>query len=260
MDNIRLLLLIGVAVLMHGCGPHKVQECKADVTESEKSTEECSCFRSYEIGKDEVRDTSFTLPRKLLDDPMAFMKALTDVQMINREWTDTYNYTEKLLFGDSILREFCSIIASSNNVPVYLTDEISDEENFEYHLTLRKWEDKSFIFYNLKQELVEETTWVMSEKYRELLDNWDKKEMFTIGGTDEHMKKYMMSSGMVIYAERAGKISGSVTRLRCNNDSVYVDMLKLYLWALEEIPDEAEVMEMLKRKEERMLRKQMKTD
>lgn len=64
-----------------------------------------SNFRSYEIGKDEVRDTSFTLPRKLLDDPMAFMEALTDVQMINRIWTDEYNYTEKLQFGDSIWKQ-----------------------------------------------------------------------------------------------------------------------------------------------------------
>lgn len=207
-----------------------------------------------------MRDTSFTLPRKLLDNPMAFMKALTDVQMINREWTDTYNYPEKLLFGDSILRVFCKIIARSNNVAVYLTEKITDIENSSYYLSLRKEGKRNYYYYDLKQKMVKYSTCKISEQYRELVDEWNTKKMFEIGGTDEQQKKYVMSSGMVIYSERTGKTSGCVTRLRCDNDSVYVDMIKLYLWALEEIPDEAEIMEMLKRKEERMLRKQMKTD
>lgn len=37
-----------------------------------------------------------------------------------------------------------------------------------------------------------------------------------------------------------GRDSGCITRLRCDGDSVYVDMVKLYLWTLEAILDEAE--------------------
>ncbi len=254
MEKIKLLLLIGVAVLMHGCGPHKVQECKADATESETSTEEGSCFRSYEIGKDEVRDTSFTLPRKLLDDPMAFMKALTDVQMINREWTDTYNYPVKLQFGDSILGKICKEVAASDRKPFFLIEKMQDfGDYFFYILDTKKGGVRTYTSYRLKENRVKEGDGKMTEFYRDLLDEWNKEEMFMFGETDEP-KRVVTHTGRIIDAvEVTSTYSGCITRLRCDKDSVYVDMVKLYLWTLEVIMDEAEE---IKRKEQSRLLKQ----
>lgn len=257
MVKIGYILLCGLTLLMQGCGQHKEEVKKTEVNESVDDVVESTRFRPYEIGKDEVRDTSFALPRRILDEPEAFMRTLTDIQMINRKWTDTYDYTEKLLFGDSILSKICREIARENKGTVYLTDEISDEENYSYCLVFRKRGDNSYTSYILSNGEVEESSSCkIPEQYRLLVDDWNKKKMFEIGETDEERKKYVMDSGMVLYSELIGKHSGCITRLRCDRDSVYVDMVKLYLWALEEIPDEAEVREILKRKEERIRQKE----
>ena len=254
MEKIRLLLLICVSVLMHGCGPHKVQECKADATESETSTEEGSCFRSYGIGKDEVRDTSFTLPRKLLDDPMAFMKALTDVQMINREWTDTYNYPVKLQFGDSILRKVCKEVAASDRKPFFLIEKMQNfGDYYFYTLDAKKGGVRTYTSYWLKENRVKEGDGKMTEFYRDLLDEWNKEEMFMFGETNEPKRVETHTGRIIDTGESTNKYSGCITRLRCDKDSVYVDMVKLYLWTLEVIMDEAEE---IKRKEQSRLLKQ----
>ncbi len=225
---------------MQGCAQDKEQNRNTSLNEYEAEALKRSCFRSYEIGKNEVRDTSFVLPRKLLDNPVEFMWALTDVQMINRVWTDSYNYTEKLMFGDSILGKICKEVAASKKKPFFLIDEIQDEENFFYSLDVKKGGDLAYTSYRLAEDGVSESTWEMSEFYRDLLDEWNKEEMFLIGETDES-KRIETHTGRIIYlSEVIGKESGCITRLRCDGDSVYVDMVKLYLWTLEDIMDEAE--------------------
>ena len=232
-------MLCVIAILMQSCGQNKEASQDGDLNEHGNGIEGVFFDDPYYIRANEVRDTSFTLPRKLLDDPMAFMKAMTDVQMINREWTDEYNYTEKLLFGDSILGKICKEVADGKGTPVYLTDDISDEENYSYHLDVRKEGDLSYTSYSLTEHGVRETSYKISEYYRGLLDEWNKKEMFLIGETDEE-KRIVTSTGRTIYiGDVIGRNSGCITRLRCDKDSVYVDMVKLYLWTLEVIMDEA---------------------
>ncbi len=95
-------------------------------------------------------------------------------------------------------------------------------------------------YYGLREDGVRESTWKMTEFYRDLLDEWNKEDMFKIGWTDES-KKIVTHTGRTIYLdEPTSKESGCITRLRCDGDWVYVDMVKLYLWTLEIIMDEAE--------------------
>ncbi len=256
MDKLSVIILCFIAALMQGCAQHQNADGDANMNGlGNAAGEGHSYYSSYYIWKNEVRDTSFTLPRKILDDPAAFMKALTDVQMINLIWVDSCNYTEKLLFGDSILGKICREIDAGNGKPFFLIDNIYDEDDCNYYLNVKKGGDRSYTSYCFTGDRVCEVTWEMSEQYRKLLDDWNKKEMFAIAETDEERKKYVMSSGMVIYRECSSKDSGCITRLRCDKDSVYVDMVKLYLWALEAIPDEAREMETLKRREERLRKK-----
>lgn len=248
MKRMKLLIIFGVALLTQCGRPHNIQDCKATETESETSTEEGSCFRSYEIGKDEVRDTSFTLPRKLLDDPMAFMKALTDVQMINRKWTDTYNYPVKLLFGDSILRKICKEVAASDRKPFFLIEKMQDfGDYFFYILDAKKGGVRTYTSYWLEESGVKEGDGKMTEFYRDLLDEWNKEEMFMFGETDEPKRVETHTGRIIDTGEVTSKYSGGITRLRCDKDSVYVDMVKLYLWTLGYILDEAEETERMNR-------------
>lgn len=230
MENIRLLIIFGLVALMYGCETNKAQECKATVTESEASDEESLFFRSYVIGKEEVRDTSFALPRRLLDDPAAFMKTLTDVQVINRFWTDKHNYPEKLLFGDSILRKICKKIAISKGKPVYMLDYITDEDNSAYFLEVGAKGDRSYARYKIMNDCVKERMWEMSEPFWNLLYEWDKDAMFQIGETDEWEKTIVSHTGQQREVCITGRYSGCITRLICDTESVYVDMVKLYLW------------------------------
>lgn len=234
MDNIRLLIVSGVAVLMQACGSQNVQESKATVSEAEVSTEERPFFRSYEIGKDEVRDTSFSLPRGILDDPVTFIRALTDVQIINRFWTDRHNYPEKLLFGDSILSRICNKVVTSNGKPVYLLDNITNEDSSSYYLKVGKKGDRSYVVYGLLDGVVSEGEHEVTEPYWELIYEWDKREMFMIGETDEWEKTIVSHTGQQLDICTTGRVSGCITRLRCDTDSVYVDMLKLYLWPFDQ--------------------------
>lgn len=246
-------MLFSVAVLMQSCGQNKNAKHIAEL--NEHCTEiDVSCLNDpYYIWANEVRDTSFAFPREFLDNPEAFMRALTEVQMINRVWTDTYNYTEKLLFGDSILGKICNEVADGKCKPVFLIDNISDEENCDYHLEVKKGGDLSYASYRLAEDGVMESTWKMSEFYSDLLDEWNKKEMFLIGETDEEKRVVTHTGRIICIGDVIGRNSGCITRLRCDSDSVYVDMVKLYLWTLEHIMDEAEE---IKRKEQILLLKQ----
>lgn len=254
MEKLLFILPCFIAVLMQSCGQN--QNTKQIINVNNRGDEievEYSYFSPYYIWANEVRDTSFALPRKLLDNPAAFMKALTDVQMINRKWTDTYNYTEKLLFGDSILAKICKEVGDGKGKPVFLTDNICDEENCIYYLEVRKGGDRSYTSYRLTEDGVSDTTWEMSEFYRDLLDEWNKEEMFLIGETDEEKRVVTHTGRIICIGDVIGRDSGSITRLRSYGDSVYVDMVKLYLWTLEYIRDEAEEIWW---KEQRMMFKQ----
>ncbi len=123
---------------MQGCAQDKEQNRKTALNAYETEALKRSFFIPYEIGKNEVRDTSFVLPRKLLDYPEDFFWALTEAQMINRVWTDSYNYTEKLLFGDSIFRKICKEVADSKRTPIFLIDEIHIGERYFYYLDVKK--------------------------------------------------------------------------------------------------------------------------
>lgn len=228
--KIEFLMLCGIVVLMQGCDPHKVQKRETAVNETEADAGERSFFRSYEIGKDEVRDTSFTLPRNVLDDPMAFIRTLTDVQMKNRSWTDNHNYPEKLLFGDSVLCKICKKVAINKENPIYLLDNITDEDNMAYYLEVGARGDHSYATYKIMDRCVNERMREMSEPFWTLLYEWDKNAMFQIGGTDEWEKTIVSHTGQQVDICTTGRKSGCITRLRCDNDSVYVDMIKLYLW------------------------------
>lgn len=245
-------MLCSVAVLMQSCGQNK--NTKSIAVNWHGTEIDGSYYNDpYYIWTNEVRDTSFALPRKLLDKPEAFMRALTEVQMINRVWTDTYNYTEKLLFGDSILGKICKEVADGKCKPVFLIDNICDEENFIYYLEVKKGGDLSYASYRLAEDGVMESTWKMSEFYSELLDEWNKEEMFLIGETDEEKRVVTHTGRIICIGDVIGRNSGCITRMRCDGDSVYVDMVKLYLWTLKVIMDEAEE---IKRKEQILLLKQ----
>lgn len=73
-------------------------------------------------------------------------------------------------------------------VNLFLIDNICDEENDFYYLEVKKEGDLSYTSYRLTEDGVNESTWKMSEFYRDLLDEWNKKEMFMIGETDEGKK------------------------------------------------------------------------
>lgn len=225
MENIKLLIVSCLVVLMQGCGPHRVQESDATELEAETSTGERLCFSSYDTRKDEVRDTSFALPRRILDDPAAFMRILTGVQMINRTWTDTYNYPRKLLFRDSILRDISSILANSGEVPIYLVEEILFAEIADYTLSMRRKGENSYTVCDnestYKYDIVNgcvpykhENIWSISKTFRELVDSWDKEKLLTLGTT---------------YYEEGESWDCCVTRLTLGIDSVHVDMVKLSL-------------------------------
>lgn len=138
MEKLLVTMLCIIVAFMQSCIHNKRTKHDGDLNEHGNGIEEVFFDDPYYIRANEVRDTSFTLPRKLLDDPLAFMKALTNVQMINREWTDKYDYTEKLLFGDSILGKICKEVADGKGTPVFLTDDICNEEFFSYDLDVRK--------------------------------------------------------------------------------------------------------------------------
>lgn len=234
MENLRLLLLLSLAIIMLSCGPHKVKESKSAVSEIEKSAEGKPFFRSYEIGENEARDTSFALPRRILDDPVTFMTTLTDVQMVNRFWTERHNYPEKLLYGDSILSIICKKVATANGNPVYLIDNITDEDNSSYYLKVGKKGDRSYVTYRLRNGVLVEGVYEMSKPYWNLIYEWDKREMSMIGETDEWEKTIVSHTGQQLDICTTGRKSGCITRLRCDSDSVYVDMLKLYLWPFDQ--------------------------
>lgn len=247
MEKTLFIIICFIAVLFLSCSQNHT-------TKKNTSLGIAYSFGSpYDIGEYEVRDTSFALPRKILDDPSTFMKVLTDVQMIHRYWSDTYDYPEKLLFGDSILGKICEEVATSKGKPVFLIDNISDEENYSYHLEVKKGGDLSYTSYHLAEDGVRESIWKMSEFYRDLLDEWNKKEMFLIGETDEEKRVVTHNGRIICLGDVIGRNSGCITRLRCDDDSVYVDMVKLYLWTLEVIMDEAEELE---RQEQILLLKQ----
>ena len=107
MKKMLFTMLCIIIASMQSCIHNKRTKHDGYLNVCDPEIEEVFFDDPYLIRENEVRDTSFALPRKLLDDPMAFIKALTDIQMINREWTDKYNYTEKLMFGDSILGKIC---------------------------------------------------------------------------------------------------------------------------------------------------------
>lgn len=186
------------------------------------------------IGNGEVRDTSFTLPRTILEDPMVFIRAITDVQMINRKWTDTYNYPEKLLYGDSILREICrKIIRSSKNNPVFIVEEIDIGERLYYNLTTKDNEESSSTTYQYTKEKVLQSPGQVTDTLQSLIDKWNVRDMFRLGGEDKvpYIEFEMEEVGIVHPGRPTGdKPFGCVTRLACDSDSVYVDMVKLYLW------------------------------
>lgn len=249
----RLLIIVGVAILTQCSRPQNMQDCKADMNESETYTHETSCSSPFDIGKDEVRDTSFTLPRGLLNNPEVFMKALTDVQTINRECNNGYNYTEKLMLGDSILGEICKDVADGNGKPLFLIDEMSICESQNYFLNVKKAGERVYTSYKPKKSGVEMAVGKISEFYSNLLDEWNKEDMFLIGETDEP-KGIVTSTGRTIHlGKMSGKDSGCITRLRCDNDTVYVDMIKLYLSPFRLIMDEAEEKKL---EEQRLLLKQ----
>lgn len=234
MENMRLLPLLSLAIIMLSCGPHKVQESKVKLTESEKSNEKKLYSRPYGIGEYETRDTSFALPGRILYNPVAFMKALTEVQMMGRYWSDTYDYPEKLLYGDSILSIICKKVATANGNPVYLIDNITDEDNSSYYLKVGKKGDRSYVTYRLRNGVLVEGVYEMSEPYWNLIYEWDKREMSMIGETDEWEKTIVSHTGQQLDICTTGRKSGCITRLRCDSDSVYVDMLKLYLWPFDQ--------------------------
>lgn len=250
MEKTLFIIICFIAVMFQSCSQNHT-------TKKNTSLGIAYSFGSpYDIGEYEVRDTSFALPRKILDDPSTFMKVLTDVQMIHRYWSDTYDYPEELLFGDSILGKICEEVAASKGKPVFLIDNISDDENSCYDLHVRKSRDSTYTAYRLMGHGVWVSTWKMSELFKDLLDRWDKREMFLIGEEDEQEKRIVTRTGRVINtSDVIGRESGCITRLICNSDSVYVDMIKLYLWPFCDIPDEEEVMRI---KEERLLRRQGK--
>ncbi len=186
--EIRFIILCFIAALMQRGAQAKQQKRKTALNAYETEAVKRSFFIPYEIEKNEVRDTSFVLPRKLLDYPEDFFWALTEAQMINRVWTDSYNYTEKLLFGDSIFRKICKEVADSKRTPIFLIDEIHIGERYFYYLDVKKAGDRLCTYYGLREDGVRESTWKMTEFYRDLLDEWNKEDMFKIGWTDESKK------------------------------------------------------------------------
>lgn len=229
----KLLSAIACSIALSAalCGNHETtsQNMSESGTESESSY-----FHPYDIGSGEVRDTSFALSRTILEDPMAFMKAITDVQMIGRKWTETYNYPEKLLYGDSIISEICCRIVRANKKhPVFIVEEINIGEILYYHFSIQNNEDSSYITYSLIGETVKESPNHITDTLLSLMDKWNVGDMFLLGGEDKvpYIEIEIEEVGIVHYGRPTGNFqSGCVTRLACDNDSVYVDMVKLYLW------------------------------
>lgn len=195
---------------------------------------ESECSPPYGIGDCEVRDTSFALPRNILEEPVEFFKTLTDVQMIGRKWTDTYNYPEKLLYGDSIISEICRRILSSNKQhPVFIVEKINFGECLYYQFSINNREDSLYTAYQYTKEKVMQSPDLVTDTLQSLMDNWNVRDMFRLGGEDKvpYIEIEMEEVGIVHYGRPTGdKPSGCVIRLVCDRDSLYVDMVKLYLW------------------------------
>ncbi|MDE6654790.1 MAG: hypothetical protein K2K37_10430 [Muribaculaceae bacterium] len=171
------------------------------------------------ISKGEVRDTSFSLPLKALDDPVAFMSMITDIQMQNRERRDTFNYSDKLLFGDSILGNICKTVIDSKKDPVYLLERKSyGGEVLYYDLSVRDRKKSAFTTYNLIGDKMNVDQHSVHESLQKIIYNWDKDSLLNIKEkTDRTVTDVPLHYGCA-------------TRLRCDCDSVYVDMVKFYMW------------------------------
>lgn len=218
MTNIRSISSLIFAVMVQNCGSGTFREQTVSPDDNMYSYE-----FPYTVESNEVRDTSFALPRAFLNNPIAFMKILTDVQMAGRRWTDTYNYPEKLMYGDSILRDICRRVENSNGVPVYLVEEICCAEIVTYTLSMREKGEKSYNIYDYesihhydisKRQVSYEhgNIWPISKSFRELVDEWDREQLLQIGVVDN---------------DEDESWEGCVTRLTLGIDSVYVDMIKL---------------------------------
>lgn len=228
MNNIQFIIyIIFLALLVHSCGSGRIKEKSSSINDKGLNQEADDACRQdpKTISETEVMDTSFVLPRSILDNPMAFMKAITDVQMIGCVWTDVCHYPEKLHYGDSILRNISSALANSGGVPVYLVEELCCAEIATYTVSIRKkgessytvYDDKSMYQYDVTDRRVHcehENIWPISRSFRELVEKWDKEKLLFIGATnDDEIESW----------------DGCITRLTLDMDSIYVDMIKLSL-------------------------------
>lgn len=226
MNNVKFIIhVVFLALLTHSCGSGRTQEAPATINDKglNKGYDDASRKHSCTIEESEVMDTSFTLPCRILEDPKAFMEAITEVQMIGCLSSDAYDYPEKIQYGDSILRNICSALANSGGVPIYLVEEICCAEIATYTLSMRKkgessytvYDDKSIYRYDVADRRVpyeQENIWPISKSFRELVEKWDKEKLFSIGAKDD--------DGIESW-------DGCVTRLILGMDSIYVDIIKL---------------------------------
>lgn len=154
--------------------------------------------------------------------------------MIGRKWTDTYNYPEKLLYGDSIISEICRrVLRSNKRHPVFIVEEINIGECLYYQFSIKNSEDSSYTAYQYTREKVKQSSDQVTDTLQSLMDKWNVRDTFRLGGEDKepYIEIEMEEVGIVHYGRPMGdKPSGCVTRLACDTDSVYVDIVKLYLW------------------------------
>ncbi len=171
------------------------------------------------IGEKEIRDTSFSMPLNTLGSPLAFMRAITDIQMLNREDRDTFNYSEKLLFSDSILTNICQKIINSRNEPVYLLERMTCAgEELYYDLSVKNSAQDSFTNYILIGDKMAVDRLAINGSLQKIIDEWDKDSMLSINEKPD----YLVLDTSIHY--------GCATRLKCDNDSVHIDMVKFYMW------------------------------
>lgn len=228
MNNLQFIIhVVILALLIQSCGSGRIKEESSSIDDKGLNQGTDDAFRQYLCTTAEkmVVDTSLVLPRDILDDPMAFMKVITDVQMIGCVCTDVCDYPEKLQYGESILRNICSALSDSGGVPMYLVEEICCAETATYTISMRKKGESSYTVYDGKSTnqydvtdrhvpYEHENIWPISKSFRELVEKWDKEKLLIIGATDE---------------DETESWDGCVTRLTLHMDSIYVDMIKLSL-------------------------------
>ncbi len=174
---------------------------------------------SFFIGEKEVRDTSFSLPIRVLDDPVGFMRTITDIQMLNRGNRKPFNYFDKLLYGDGFLRHICKSILKSKKDPVYLLERMTcGGEVLYYDLSLKDRKKGDFTTYTLIDDKMSEGLRSIHESLQKIIIEWDIDSLLNI-----NEKPNRIVTDVSLHY-------GCAIRFRCDHDSVHIDMAKFYMW------------------------------